>query len=37
MAYYGPDESAQTIYQERTFVAGDFVSGVGYGKRGFSP
>jgi len=29
--YYGPDEPADTIYLERTFVAGDFISGVGYG------
>jgi hypothetical protein len=32
MPYYGPDESAETIFLERTFVAGDFISGVGYGE-----
>lgn len=31
MPYYGPDEPAETIYLERTFLAGDFISGVGYG------
>jgi len=32
MPYYGPtDESAADIFTERTFVAGDFISGVGYG------
>lgn len=30
--YYGPDESASTIFLERTFMAGDFICGVGYGK-----
>ncbi|KAG6911282.1 hypothetical protein DXG01_002121 [Tephrocybe rancida] len=29
--YYGPDEDSDTIFLERTFLAGDFVSGVGYG------
>ncbi|KAF8808158.1 hypothetical protein BYT27DRAFT_7097781 [Phlegmacium glaucopus] len=29
--YYGPDESASDIFLERTFLAGDFLSGVGYG------
>ncbi|RPD82718.1 hypothetical protein L226DRAFT_450718 [Lentinus tigrinus ALCF2SS1-7] len=29
--YYGPDEDENTINIERFFVAGDFVSGVGYG------
>ncbi|KAJ3013836.1 hypothetical protein NUW54_g1477 [Trametes sanguinea] len=29
--YYGPDENEQTINLERFFIAGDFVSGVGYG------
>jgi len=29
--YYGPDEDAATIFLERTFLAGDFVCGVGYG------
>ncbi|KAG6820664.1 hypothetical protein H0H93_013515 [Arthromyces matolae] len=29
--YYGPDEDAATIMLERMFVAGDFISGVGYG------
>jgi len=29
--YYGPDETADTIMLERMFVAGDFISGVGYG------
>lgn len=29
--YYGPDESAYDIYLERTFLAGDFITGVGYG------
>ena len=32
MTYYGPDESSETIFLERTFLAGDFVSGVGYGE-----
>ncbi|TFK42130.1 hypothetical protein BDQ12DRAFT_732849 [Crucibulum laeve] len=31
MTYYGPDESAYDIFLERTFVAGDFISGLGYG------
>lgn len=31
--YYGPDESAYDIYLERTFLAGDFITGVGYGQR----
>ncbi|OSD05324.1 hypothetical protein PYCCODRAFT_1533092 [Trametes coccinea BRFM310] len=30
-ADYGPEENEQTINLERFFVAGDFVSGVGYG------
>lgn len=35
--YYGPDEDAHTIFLERTFMAGDFVCGTGYGAyRGFS-
>ncbi|KAG6841579.1 hypothetical protein C0991_009614 [Blastosporella zonata] len=29
--YYGPDEDAATIMLERMFLAGDFISGVGYG------
>ena len=29
--YYGPDEDENTINIERFFLAGDFVSGVGYG------
>ncbi|KAF8079142.1 hypothetical protein FPV67DRAFT_98873 [Lyophyllum atratum] len=29
--YYGPDEDATTILLERMFLAGDFISGVGYG------
>ncbi|KAF8167323.1 hypothetical protein B0H34DRAFT_792062 [Crassisporium funariophilum] len=29
--YYGPDESAYDIFLERTFLAGDFVCGLGYG------
>ncbi|KAF8971758.1 hypothetical protein BDZ97DRAFT_1143843 [Flammula alnicola] len=29
--YYGPDESAYDIFLERTFLAGDFVTGLGYG------
>ena len=32
MTYYGPDEDAATILLERTFVAGDFICGLGYGK-----
>ncbi|KAF8899419.1 hypothetical protein BD779DRAFT_82945 [Infundibulicybe gibba] len=31
MPYYGPDEPAETIFLERTFIAGDFLSGLGYG------
>ncbi|KAG6911289.1 hypothetical protein DXG01_002128 [Tephrocybe rancida] len=31
MPYYGPDESPHDILLERTFVAGDFVCGTGYG------
>lgn len=30
--YYGPDEDPATIFLERSFLAGDFVSGVGYGE-----
>lgn len=30
--YYGPDEDAATIFLERTFIAGDFICGVGYGE-----
>lgn len=33
--YYGPDESAYDIYLERTFLAGDFITGVGYGQCSF--
>ncbi|RDB29450.1 hypothetical protein Hypma_016081 [Hypsizygus marmoreus] len=29
--YYGPDEDAATIFLERSFLAGDFISGIGYG------
>ncbi|KAG6911283.1 hypothetical protein DXG01_002122 [Tephrocybe rancida] len=29
--YYGPDEDSHTIFLERSFLAADFVSGVGYG------
>ena len=29
--YYGPDEDQATIEIERFFLAGDFISGVGYG------
>ncbi|KAF8204054.1 hypothetical protein BJ912DRAFT_224815 [Pholiota molesta] len=29
--YWGPDESAYDIFLERTFLAGDFLSGMGYG------
>ncbi|KAF9479417.1 hypothetical protein BDN70DRAFT_692120 [Pholiota conissans] len=29
--YYGPDESAYDIFLERTFLAGDFISGMGFG------
>ncbi|KAF5385154.1 hypothetical protein D9615_001082 [Tricholomella constricta] len=29
--YYGPDEDPNTIMLERMFLAGDFISGVGYG------
>ncbi|KDR85778.1 hypothetical protein GALMADRAFT_53579 [Galerina marginata CBS 339.88] len=29
--YYGPDESAEEIFLERTFLAGDFICGLGYG------
>ncbi|GLB43554.1 hypothetical protein LshimejAT787_1400660 [Lyophyllum shimeji] len=29
--YYGPDEDSTTIWLERMFLAGDFISGVGYG------
>jgi hypothetical protein len=28
MTYYGPDETPSTIFLERTFLAGDFLSGV---------
>jgi len=31
MTYYGPDEPAATIFLERTFLAGDFISGMGFG------
>jgi hypothetical protein len=30
--YYGPDESSYDIFLERTFLAGDLLSGVGYGE-----
>lgn len=30
--YYGPDESPYDIFLERTFLAGDLLSGVGYGE-----
>ena len=30
--YYGPDESPHDIFLERAFLAGDFLSGVGYGE-----
>ena len=30
--YYGPDEPSETIFLERTFLGGDFICGVGYGK-----
>ena len=33
--YYGPNESATRIFLERTSLAGDFLSGVGYGKYTF--
>ena len=33
--YYGPDESATEIFLERTSLAGDFLSGVGYGNYTF--
>ena len=29
--YYGPDEPEDTINLERFFLAGDFVTGFGYG------
>ena len=29
--YYGPDEDAATIFFERTFLAGDLLSGLGHG------
>lgn len=29
--YYGPDASAYNIFLERTFLAGDVISGTGYG------
>ena len=28
---YAPDEDPSTIFLERTFIAGDFITGVGYG------
>jgi len=30
--YYGPDESSYDIFLERTFLAGDFLCGLGYGE-----
>ena len=33
MTYYGPDASPHEIFLERTFIAGDFISGVGYGQQ----
>ena len=33
--YYGPHESEDDINLERFFLAGDFVSGVGYGQNAF--
>lgn len=30
--YYGPDEDPATIFLERSFLAGDFIAGVGYGE-----
>ena len=32
-----PDESASEIFLERTFLAGDFISGLGYGASAFTP
>lgn len=31
MPYYGPDEDANTIFLERTFLAGDFINGMTLG------
>ncbi|KAF8220407.1 hypothetical protein L208DRAFT_1416769 [Tricholoma matsutake] len=31
MTYYGPDEPPSTVFLERTFLAADFLGGVGYG------
>ncbi|KAM6503759.1 hypothetical protein JOM56_000702, partial [Amanita muscaria] len=31
MPYYGPDEKRYTDFLKKTFLAGIFVSGVGYG------
>ncbi|KAF8079141.1 hypothetical protein FPV67DRAFT_1467657 [Lyophyllum atratum] len=31
MPYYGPNASPEEVFLERTFVAGDFVCGTGYG------
>lgn len=32
MASYGPEGTPNDIFLERTFLAGDFISGVGYGE-----
>ena len=33
--YYGPVEDEDTINLERFFLAGDFISGIGYGMFAF--
>lgn len=35
-ASYAPDEPASTVFLERTFLAGDVIVGLGYGKQHFS-
>ena len=33
MGIYTPDESAQDLFLERNFIAGDLICGLGYGKQ----
>lgn len=32
MSPWTPDEDPNTLFLERTFVAGDFITGMGYGE-----
>lgn len=31
--YYGPAESSDDVFLERTFLAGDTINGIGYGEQ----